>query len=51
MSRTVAPVTTISQSPVAAVIASVRKTDGDISKLRMRAAAFVTIYSGFRTSG
>ena len=34
VSRTVAPVTTISQSAVADVIASVRKSEGEISKLR-----------------
>ncbi len=43
--------TTISQSAVADVIASVRKSDGEISKLRSRVAAFVTIYSGSRISG
>ena len=42
MRRTVAPVTTMSQRAVAEVIARVRKREGETSKRRIRAAAFVT---------
>ena len=40
--RTVAPLTTMSHSAEAAVMAMVRKSEGETSKRRIRAAAFVT---------